>query len=156
MMIRKRFGRNAGYTLIEMVAAFSVLLVLAVASAQMLTAVTEIGISTTDRRQVRADVERLADQIRSDRRDADSVFVTDADDSDWKLTITTDGNAVDYQFDPVAATIRRSVSISEQNVATDRFVLTKKMLPTLVETDDTVQLWLRKSKMVTWMVEIGK
>lgn len=154
MTRRKRFTQRSGFTLVEMIAAFSVLFVLAVTSAQLLSAVTRVGVAAADRRMTQASVQRFADQVHADRSDAAQIRVRTGDD--WQLTITTDTGDVRYRFVSDEASIRRTVTRDDAIVVTDRYILANDASPTVDEDDDVIQIWLRRSATVTWMVEVAK
>lgn len=150
----KPVAQKSGFTLVEMIAAFSVLFVLAITSVQLLSAVTRVGVATADRRMTRNSVQRFADQIHDDRRDATQVSVNS--DDEWQLTFLTPVGEVSYQFLSDDASLRRTVTRDDAVVATDRYVLAKDASPTIELTDNAIRLWLRRSTAVTWMVEITK
>lgn len=150
----KRFTQRSGFTLVEMIAAFSVLFVLSVTSAQLLSAVTRVGVAAADRRMTQASVQRLADQVHADRRGAAQIRVRTG--NDWQLTMATDEGDVQYRFISDGTSIRRTVMRDDTIVATDRYVLAKDASPTIEQAHDVIRIWLRRSATVTWMVEVAQ
>lgn len=149
-----RWPQPSGFTLVEMIAAFSILFVLAVTATQLLSSVTQVGVATNERRMTQTSVQRLADQIHDDRRGAASVDADVADD--WNLAMATSIGRVVYRFDADDRSVRRTVTRDGSVINVDRYVMANDAAPTLEQTDDAIRLWLRRSATVTWMVEVPR
>lgn len=149
-----RWPQPSGFTLVEMIAAFSILFVLAVTATQLLSSVTQVGVATNERRMTQTSVQRLADQIHDDRRGAASVDADIADD--WNLAMATSIGRVAYRFDADDRSVRRTVTRDGSVINVDRYVMANDAAPTLEQTDDAIRLWLRRSATVTWMVEVPR
>ncbi|MGI9474887.1 MAG: type II secretion system protein [Rubripirellula sp.] len=144
-------GRRA-ITLIEVLTTVALLLILAVASAGILSAVTEIGQRHGKARQARTSVDRLAKIFRSDVREAEDVVIPEAE---WPLELRSPRAVVRYEWDAVRQTFRRSrESNADERNQVDRFTLPEDCEPTVTASGGRVRLDLRSPQLhADWAIE---
>lgn len=153
--------RRSGTTLLEMIATLSLLLVLATTAVRMLREVTEIGTRTSETHHARVAIERLADQVRQDARDAQDITAgasgnNSSSDTSWPLVIRKHEAEIRYDFAAADHQIRRSIHEDSQTVAIDRFTLPAMCEPELKIEEDLVSISLLRSDAVSWTIEAMK
>lgn len=148
---RHRGAGRCGTTLLEMLATLSVLLVLGVASANLLRAVTEVGSYNAHRKQVRSSVLRLAESLRLDVQNARSLA---PGDESWPLVMTTAGATVKYDWDANSHAIERSRGDGDSRIGVERFQLSDHCQAKLSLTPDLVKLELNEGDQNhPWIIE---
>jgi len=151
-MNRIRGLRNSGFTLIEVIATVALLLILAVSTVGILSAVTEIGVRHGKARQARASVERLAKIFRSDVSEAEDVVIAE---SQWPLELRSPRAIVRYDWDAEKQTFRRSRQLaSTKQDQVDRFLLPENCNPAVSISDRRVTLEINSPHLKSrWAIE---
>lgn len=146
-----------GFTLIEVIATLSLLLVVAVAAAGMLESISEVGLRYKHSLQERGAVRRLASVIRKD-----SLLSTDivSDQGDWPLQIVLPSRTVQYQWDAAKNRVVRLLHARESDgssgklLGTEMFQLTDQCEPRFIVQKERLVLFVRESNATAnWVVE---
>jgi hypothetical protein len=150
---RRKVNRRAT-TLVEILGTLSVLLVLGVAAAGMLGAITEIGVRANTAKQSRGSARRLADVIRRDVHDAGRVNASNA----WPLDLITGNVTIRYEWNAPTHCIRRTAKEGQTQQAVDRFQLPDHCDPRVSTSDErvTVVLWDGGQTQRPWIIEAGR
>ena len=150
-------SRRNGFSLVECLATLSVLLVLGMASASLLSSVTEIGLQANHNKMARSMIERLALAIRFDVSIADSIEVTN---EGKRLKIMQNDMIVEFVVIDEPISIRRESANTKDkkaSVTNEQFVLTNRCVPVFSESDTFVQLRLTHDGQPNpWIIEAAK
>ena len=152
----KQSARRA-FSLLEVVATLSVLLVIALTAASMLGSITNIGLRYRHAFQERESVRRFAEAFRADI--SNTVDVVTADNR-WPLELVSQEHVVEYRWDPSSKQLFRLVRSPSDGdapaeiLATDVYPLTDRCRPRLVIAEDRVSVILRETQDAPgWIVE---
>ncbi|TWU51359.1 type II secretion system protein [Rubripirellula reticaptiva] len=148
---RVTHGKRSAMTLLEMIATLSLLLVLAVTAVRMLRDVTEIGEKTTLDGRARLAIERLADRVRTDAAESDSIS-----GDQWPLTMNSDDGEIRYEFLADEHRIQRNVFRNGKPVAVDRFELPVACDPKIETDSRRVTIALMRRADISWTIEVNK
>jgi len=153
---------SQGFTLIEVIATLSLLLVVAVAAAGMLGSISEIGLRYRHSQEEQMAVRRLATQFRKDFMPSTKVV---SDPGDWPLRLALPSKMIEYHWDASANRVVRLVRTRESNDApgqlteqetltgTEMFQLSNRCEPRLLFEKDRLLMILRESDATNWLVE---
>ena len=132
--------RRGGYTLVELLASLTVLLVMGMSAAKLLTTVTQIGLGANDRKASIAMIEKLSSDFRTDVGQAEAITIgQDAD----TIELVMDQSTIRYKFDEATRSINRSQEESQQGTKrNESYKLTDRCQPQFVSDDDLVTLRL--------------
>ena len=123
-----------GYTLIEVLAVLTVMLIVAVSAAKMLGAVTDFGVNSRLKTQARQDIARLANQFRRDVQASNDFSV----DESIVLLKMDDGSEVSYKIGRDRSAIFRTVSMQSKESSFDKFSLASHCDPSFKQSDRLV------------------
>jgi type II secretory pathway pseudopilin PulG len=141
-------------TLIEVLGTLSVLLVVATAAAGILGTITEVGVRSSDAREARASVVRLAKLFRDDVIAASNVT---QQEKGWPLELVRGDDTVKYDWEPNESSIARSVYRNEQRAVIDHFRGSSRFQPRVDVSEDRVALILREGQtFLPWGVEVAR
>jgi prepilin-type N-terminal cleavage/methylation domain-containing protein len=146
----RRLARG-GYTLIEVLATLSILLLIAITAVSMLNTVTALGLSGKQNAQQRVDVGRLAARFRADIYRSDDINL---DNENHTIDLSTAGGLVRYrcQFNPTAVTRERVEPTGGKSF--ERFPLTTRCEPTFSTAGNLVVLRLTPADArIPWVIE---
>ena len=145
------------FSLLEVVATLSVLLVVAVGATTMLGSITDIGLRYRHASEENAAVRRFADAFRGDV--SDSVDVV-AEDSRLRLLLVCREHVVEYRWDPSSKQLLRLVrsdsngDVPDKLLGMDVYALTDRCQPRLVVAEDRLSVILRETEnSPVWIVE---
>lgn len=152
---RKRCFQRSGFTLIEVIATVALLLILAVSTAGILSAVTDIGKRNGRAHLTRTSIDRLSHLFREDVREADDLVIPE---SQWPMELRSTKSIVQYDWDPKKQTFRRSRRMAENDDAktaqVDRFLLPDDCQPRVTHEGRRVTLELQCPQLQTpWTIE---
>ena len=147
-----------GTTLIEIMATLSVLLVLGIATAKLLTSVTRIGFHANERKTSIAMIERLANDFRRDVALSQSISIDQQAES---IDLVAGSMAIQYAFDAQTRTIQRTENFAAKLAADkkrlERYRLTARCQPKFVADDTLVTLQLvPKGQPNPWTIQAAK
>ena len=145
-----RRSRNA-YTLIELIATLSLLLMIGIAAASMLGVVTQVAAETSQHRQAIRDVTRLDRQFRTDIRNADSVELS----GEQTLQAISLNRAIRYRFqDNPPILLRELTELGRRSV--EQFQLPANSRPTFALSDVLTLQITAEGIAVGWLIEVRK
>ena len=149
---RKRKLR-CGYTLIEVLAVLSIMLLVAVSAVRMLDAVTDLGINTKQNAQARRDVERLATQFRGDVSGGGEIMLTDRRFS----ILRPDGQMVSYEIrEDLDVVVRTEFDSRKARKATESYAIAVHCAAKFTESPEQLVLQLSDREGMPWIVEAMK
>ena len=118
--------RRTGFSIVELLATLSLLLLIAITGVSMLSTVTEIGLKNRNRTQIRLDVARLASRFRADVHTAQKVALGKQTKS---IELTLNDRVVRYRFDGRIPAMIRQCQMPSQPNQFDQFGLTRQCDP---------------------------
>lgn len=127
--VRQRSGTRRsqhGYSLIETLAAFSLMSLLAISSLGILNSITQNGIDFAHARQSRRDAQRMADILRDD---AAKTINASIPMDQWPVTLQNEKSTTIYDWNQADKTLTRTVTIEENKLRTERFLLPRDSEP---------------------------
>lgn len=150
MSKRRRTDLRRGVTLVEVLATMSMLLVIAIAAVGMLGRVTKIGLESKQADQVRANIARLAGQLREDVHVAEQVNL-DGDGS--SIELVTAKRTIRYRCDAPSLGIGRQAEEGKQT-SREWFGLGDHLQPRFDVDNDQVRLELSPAgSRHRWIIE---
>jgi hypothetical protein len=161
-MARHHRRSRTGFTLVEMIAVMSTLLLLGIAATTMLASVTEIGLQHRHAMEERSAVLRLADIVRDDVDGSIDVVVQDGR---WPLRVIRADEVVEYGWNASSRKLTRvsrlkkdqGESATESISSIDVFPLTDPSEPRVEIEEARVRLVLRESgRNGAWIVEANR
>ncbi len=143
--------RRTATTLVELLGTLSVLLVLGMTAASLLSKVADIGTQSNQARQGRASIERLATEFRRDVQQASELQLP----ADHSIEITTPSQTIRYSWEEDPTIIRRSVTRAGKTPELDQFRLPADCQPSCQQTNGIVSLRLgNDNQMQPWIIEV--
>ncbi len=159
---RRRACSPTGFTLVEMIAVMSTLLLLGIAATTMLASVTDIGLKQRRAIEERSAVLRFAEIIRDDVNGSIDVVLQDGA---WPLRIIRANEVVEYNWSASSRELTRIArskngqreSTTEEVSSTDLFPLTGRSNPRVEIEEARVRVVLRESgRNGAWIVEANR
>ena len=154
---RHRASTRRGFTLVEMIAVLSTLLLLGIAATTMLANVADIGLQHRRAMEERSAVLRFAETFRDDV--GGSIDVVLLDDA-WLLRVVQPNEVVEYGWNRSSreltrvARLRNDRGEAETISSTDRFPLNDRTDPRVEIEDSRVRVVLREpGRYGDWIVE---
>ena len=153
---RKPVGlARSGFTLIEVIASVALLLILAVSTAGILSAITDIGKQNGRSHLARTSIDRLSQLFREDVRGANDLVIPE---SRWPIELRSTTSIVQYDWDSKKKTFRRSRRRVESDDANatqvDRFLLPEDCQPRVMNEGRRVTLELQSPQLQSpWAIE---
>jgi prepilin-type N-terminal cleavage/methylation domain-containing protein len=144
-------SHRRGYTLIETLAALSLLSLLATSSVGILAAATNMSTRQAHARQSRRDVQRLAETFR---KDASNTLQTVVPESDWPVTLKQNDSSVVYNWDEHKLSLTREVKGKESGVRFERYLMPQQSTPRVFVRDRRLALEIAlQGNQTPWVVE---
>ena len=143
--------RQRGYSLIETLATFSLMSLLAVASVGILNSITENGIDLAHARQSRRDAQRMADTLRDD---ASRTITASIPAQQWPVTLEHDNSTTVYDWNPADNILTRTETAGQNKIRKERFLLPEDSEPRMTLANSRITLLIALSdKHSPWVIE---
>lgn len=133
----RRARKPLGYTLIEVIAALTLLSLLATSSVTILAAATDASTQQVQSRQNRRDVQRLAESFRTD---VSRAVELERGPTPWPITLEQEAGRVVYNWDKPNHTLTRELKKGSTRVQLDRYLIPETSNPHLLVSDKRVTL----------------
>jgi type II secretory pathway pseudopilin PulG len=155
-----RAGSRTGFTLLEMIAVMSTLLLLGIAATTMLTSVTDIGLQHRRAMEERSAVLRFAEILRED---VDGSIDVIRQNEAWPLRVIRADEVVEYGWNASSRELTRVARLksdqgkTEMISSTDLFPLTGHSDPRVEIEEVRVRVVLREpGRNGAWIVEANR
>ncbi len=140
-----------GYSMIETLATFSLMSVIAIASVGILNSITHNGIEFTHARQSRRDAQRIADTLRND---ASKTINASIPMKQWPVTLEHDKSTTVYDWNSAEYILTRTETAGQNNLRTERFLLPKNSEPRMTIAKSRLTLLIDlPDKHNPWVIE---
>ena len=143
--------RRRGYSLIETLATFSLMSLLAIASVGILNSITQNGIDFAHARQSRRDAQRMADTLRDD---AGKTINANIPTKQWPVTLEHDNSTTVYDWNSAENILTRTETAEENKLRTERFLLPRDSEPRMTIDQSRLTLLIDlPDKHNPWVIE---